>query len=391
MNMKKTILYKVLPLVLVLVVVFSVVIADPLDYWRDREDVFVTYDPEPEPLTRPYPRPITSPMDTSRWDDGTECGFVEEIFEDPRPRALLTGLPIDEEYLYRRPVAVVINNLHRALPQSGITSADIIYEVLAEGDVTRLVGIFQSCIPDKIGPVRSARDSFIDFAFNHDALFVHHGRSPDADARLRNTRIVNLDGMSLGQVFWRDRNYPYWHANSGQRPLEHSSYTGWSRIVPHLDSRNIRNYVNDNPAYGLSFGTVPHFPDAGIANTVVVPFSVPYTRTFVFDPETEKYLVENRDGPLVDAETREQVAVTNILIQITTKRVTGTLGQRTIGTVGTGDGFLAVSGYYRPVRWAKDSHTSPMRWYCMDGQLLTLAPGRTWICVFQNTGTVRFE
>lgn len=387
MKFNKSTVYRILPIVLALVVIFAVVISNPSDYRWDREPAAVEiYEPEPIP-----PHPITDPLFSYRWDDGTDCNFADIIIIDPRPRALLTGLPIEEEYVYRRPIAVVINNLHRALPQSGITSADIIYEVLTEGDVTRLVGIFQSCIPDKIGPVRSARDSFIDFAFNHDALFVHHGRSPDADTRLRNTRITNLDGMSLGQVFWRDRNYPYWHHNSGQRPLEHSSYTSRARIETHLDSRSIRDYVNDNPAYGLNFGTVIPYPDAGIANTVVVPFSVPYTRTFIFDPETGKYLVENRDGPILDAETREQAAVTNILIQITTKRVTGTLGQRTIGTVGEGDGFWAVGGYYRPVRWAKDGHTLPMRWYCMDGQPLILAPGRTWICVFQNTGTVRFE
>jgi len=388
---KKTTLYKLLPLVigLVLAVILTAIIVVAFNSRRGGgEDVFIAYEPEPEPeLLLPT---ITDPMDTSRWDYGTDCSFENDIF-DPRPRALLTGLPIDEEYLYRRPVAVVINNLHRALPQSGITSADIIYEVLTEGDVSRLVGIFQSYIPDKIGPVRSARDSFIDFAFNHDAIFVHHGRSPDADTRLRNTRIVNLDGMTLGRVFWRDRNYPYWHANSGQRPTEHSSYTGWGHIVPHLNAHNIRDYVNDNPAYGFNFGTVPYFPNAGVANTVVVPFSVPYARTFIFDPHTQKYMVENRDGPLLDAETREQAAVTNILIQITTKRVTGTLGQRTIGTVGAGDGFWVVDGHYRHVRWEKDSHTSPMRWYCMDGQPLTLAPGRTWICVFQNTGTITFE
>jgi len=389
MILSKTTLYRILPLVFALVIIFAVVISDPPAYWWDREDAFVAYAPEPAP---PPANPITDTMFSSRWDYGMYCNFADMVIEpeDPGPRALLTGLPIEEEYLDRRPVAVVINNLHRALPQSGITSADIIYEVLTEGDVSRLVGIFQSEIPDKIGPVRSARVSFLDFAFNHDALFVHHGRSPYADTHIRNTRITNLDGMSLGQVFWRDRNYPYWHTNSGQRPLEHSSYTGWGHIVPHLDSRSIRDYVNDNPAYGLNFGTVQDFPGAGIANTVVVPFSVPYTRTFIFDAETGVYLVENRDGAVLDADTRQQAAVTNILIQITTKRVTGALGQRTIGTVGTGDGFLVVGGYYRPVRWEKDSHTSPMRWYTMDGEPLMLAPGRTWICVFQTTGTVRF-
>jgi hypothetical protein len=343
-------------------------------------------EPEPEPEPEPPAPPEPDPYETTRWD------YPEEEPIDPRPRSFLTGLPIEEDYLNRRPIAVVINNIHRAHPQSGITSADIIYEVLAEGDITRLVGIFQSYIPEKIGPVRSARDSFIDFAFNHDAIFVHHGRSPDADTRLRNTRVANLDGMALeGTVFWRDRTYPDWHHNTGSRPLEHSSYTSWQRMFTHIDSRGIRDYINEDFVHGFTFGEVPENPNGGIANSVTVPFSVPYIRTFIFEPETGLYFVEYRDGPLKDAETAEQVTVTNILIQQTTKRVTGSLGQRTIGTVGEGNGFLVTGGTYRPVRWAKDSHTSPMRWYFEDGSPIVLAPGVTWICVFQVTGTVTFE
>jgi len=386
------ILIVALPIAVILIIVSTVAIYNNSVGDYDYTPVFVVDTPTPPEPPKPpeqpiiQPPPLPDPYESMRWD----CPSDE--LRDTRPLSLLTGLHIDEVYLTRRPIAVVINNLFPALPQSGITYADIIYEVLAEGDVTRLVGIFQSHVPEKIGPVRSARDSFVDFAFNHDAIFVHHGRSPDADTRLRNTRITNLDGMALeGTVFWRDRSYPEWHSNTGRRPLEHSSYTSWERITRHMEARSIRDYVNDNPAYGLTFGIVPEYPDAGIAHIVRVPFSVPYTRTFVFDPEAGVYLVENRDGPLKDAETAEQVAVTNILIQLTTKRVTGSLGQRTVGTVGEGAGFLVTSGTYRPVHWAKDSHTSPMRWYFEDGSPLVLAPGVTWICVFQSSGTVVFE
>ena len=379
-----------LPIAVILTAIFTIVIYNVSNgNGDDYTPAFADYVHTPtEPSEAPtiHVPPTIDPYESMRWDDPSE------ELADIRPRSLLTGLPIDEAYLTRRPIAVVINNLFPALPQSGIANADIIYEVLAEGDVTRLVGIFQSYVPEKIGPVRSARDSFVDFAFNHDAIFVHHGRSPDADTRLRNTRITNLDGMALeGTVFWRDRDYPEWHSNTGRRPLEHSSYTSRERIATHMESRSIRDYVNDNPAYGFTFGTVPECPDTGIANIVRVPFSVPYTRTFIFDPEAGVYLVEYRDGALLDAETAEQVAVVNILIQITTKRVTGSLGQRTVGTVGEGTGFWVTGGTYRPVRWAKDSHTTPMRWYLEDGSPLVLAPGTTWICVFQTTGTVTFE
>ena len=316
------------------------------------------------------------------------------------PFSRLTGLPVYEEVLYRRPFAAVINNSSRALPQSGIASADIIYEVLAEGDITRLVGIFQSYVPEKLGPMRSARDYFIDFAFNHDALFIHHGSSPSGYSRINSLRITNLDGMNLeGSVFWRDRTYPYWAFNTGTRPMEHSSYTGSERLFNHLNNRGIRNYwPEDAQAFGFSFAQggarsnpVDMGTEGGQAYAFTVPFSQWYFRRFVFDPDTGLYLAENRHGAHLDAETGEQIAVSNVLIQFTNMRVVDGEGRRTVDTVGEGVGYWISGGRYRPVRWAKDSHTAPMRWYFPDGEPLVLTPGRVWICVFQANGTVVFE
>jgi len=314
------------------------------------------------------------------------------------PFSRLTGLPIYEEYMNRRPFAAVINNSGAALPQSGVGSADIIYEVLAEGDVTRLVGIFQSYIPDKIGPMRSARDYFIDFALNHDALFIHHGSSPGGYSRINTLRITNLDGMALeGTVFWRDRTYPDWAVNTGTRPLEHSSYTGNERLFNHLENRSIRDYWNyDSYDFGFDF-TWPFTrpgeidPEGGQAYTIFVPFSALYFRRFIFDHETGLYMAENRQGSHMDAETGEPVGVTTVLIQFTNMRVIDGVGRRTVDTVGSGPGYMVVSGRYVPVSWVKESHASPTRWYDQHGAPLELEPGRVWICVFQSNGNVVFE
>ena len=311
------------------------------------------------------------------------------------PISRLTGLPICEYDLKRRPFAAVINNSARALPQSGIASADIVYEVLAEGDVTRLVGIFQSYVPEKLGPMRSARDYFIDFAFNHDAVFLHHGASPGGYSRIWTLGATNLDGMALeGSVFWRDRTYPDWAFNTGQRPLEHSSFTGSERLFAHLENRGIRDYWQEDGAFGFNFGaSCPHSNNeaGGQAYVITIPFSQLYFRRFVFDPETGLYLAENRHGAHLDAETGEQVAVGNVLIQLTNMRVVDGVGRRTVDTVGEGAGYLVSGGRYQPVRWAKDSHTSPARWYFQDGTPLVMRPGRVWICVFQANGNVTFE
>ncbi|MCL2372222.1 MAG: DUF3048 domain-containing protein [Defluviitaleaceae bacterium] len=347
-------------------------------------DVFVEAPtPTPLPMLNHYGEIPT----VGRWDEGL---IEENIFR--LPNSFFTGLPIYEEYLHRRPVAVVVNNLLQALPQSGIGYADIIYEVLSEGQVTRLVAIFQSYWPEKIGPVRSARDYFVDFAFNHDAIFVHHGASPSGYGRIRNLRIDSMDGMALeGFTFWRDRTYPEWARNSGTRPLEHSSYTSDERLRQRIYDVNMRDYLGEDPAFGFRFGS-PQQAHSGEALTVTVPFSPGYIRRFIFDESTGLYLVEYPHGALYDAINHQQVSVTNILIQLTSKtHVPGDgAGRRNVHTVGSGRGYLATGGVYFPLLWEKDGHTEPMRWYFEDGTPLTLNPGRTWINVFQSNGVVEF-
>jgi len=314
------------------------------------------------------------------------------------PFSRLTGLPLDEELLYRRPLAMVINNSARAWPHSGLVAADIVYEVLAEGDVTRILAVFQSYIPEKIGPIRSARDYFVDFALNHGALFVHHGGSPGGYSRIRALGVTNIDGIAHeGSVFWRDRSYPYWAANSGTRPLEHSSYTGVERLFNHIYNRGIRDYWREDPdVFGFDFNhshpvAVLDAGSVGQAYIVTVPFSHNYFRRFVFDHESGLYLVENRHGAHIDADTQEQIATSNILVQFANKRVIDAVGRRAVDTIGSGAGYLIYGGRYQLVRWAKDSHDDPMRWYFDDGTPLTLVPGRVWICVFQSNGEVVFE
>ncbi|MCL2198970.1 MAG: DUF3048 domain-containing protein [Defluviitaleaceae bacterium] len=340
---------------------------------------------------------FTPPEDLGHFDEGYED--EEENEEDEIPPyhtfSLLTGLLIHEDYAARRPLAVVVNNIRSSHPQSGIASADIVYEVLSEGDVTRLIAIFQSYFPEKIGSIRSARDYFIDFAFNHDAVFVFHGASPSGHGRIRSTGVTNLDGGQLeGSVFWRDRSFPAWTGNKGQRSREHSSFTGREQIEAHMDAREMRTTIGENPAYGFYFGELAEEMESlGEAKRVVVPFSRNYTRTFIFCEEYGHYLVENNAGAHRDAETEEQVAVKNILIRHTRMNVIAgdVEGRRNVNTVGTGTGYLITGGEHYAVLWEKASHTAPTIWTFEDGTPLTLTPGRTWVCVFQHTGTVQFE
>ena len=121
-----------------------------------------------------------------------------------------------------RAVAVMINNHPKARPQSGLTKADIVYEILAEGDITRFLAVFQSEKPANIGPVRSARDYYIYLAKGLNALYIAHGYSPEAKEILNGNYIDNLNGMVYdGTLFKRSKT----------RRAPHNSYITYENIL----------------------------------------------------------------------------------------------------------------------------------------------------------------
>jgi hypothetical protein len=246
-------------------------------------------------------------------------------------------------------VAVVVNNIRSALPQSGLPYADIIYEVLTEGDVSRLVAIFQSQMPDyRVGPVRSVRCYFADFAMGHDAVMVYHGYSPRGGARVRENMDAFMDGMRLdGTVFWRDRSWPAWTGNTGQRGQEHSSYTSWERINNHMQANSMRDEKREDfidGGFGFTHGEIPEgVTPLQAATQVGIPFSTNYARHFEYIDGS--YLVSRRQGPTRDAESGEQITTQNVLVQLTPMRIYhAESGRRIVDTVGSGTGYLARDG-----------------------------------------------
>ena len=126
---------------------------------------------------------------------------VEPLPDVPTGTNPLTGLPIEPEYEQRRPVAVMLNNLKKAQPQLGNSQADIIYEVPAEGGITRMLAVYQS-LEDvgSIGSIRSARPYYIELALGHDALYVHAGGSPEAYAAENGSRISRSVSSSVSRI-----------------------------------------------------------------------------------------------------------------------------------------------------------------------------------------------
>lgn len=324
-------------------------------------------------------------------------GNLPPVTAPPRPAQstegkavnLLTGLYINAEAAAKRPFAVVIGNSDKALPQSGISQADIFYEVISEGVTTRIIAVFQDFDAAKIGSVRSARHYFLDFAFDHDAIFVHHGASYIGYASIKELKINDIDGMSHDggtktsnfetSTFWRD---PERYGASGMR--EHSSYTNAENLKAQAEKSKFRTDKADGYEGMFDFyEDASNAENAEEALSIKVSYSGTNDARFDYNEFLGVYKRFQQGSQQIDAETGRQLAVTNVLVQITSVKPipNDSEGRRDVTLIGSGTGWLYTNGTKTPVKWSKTSHQSPTEWTFENGEKLTLNKGKTWICV----------
>ena len=318
---------------------------------------------------------------------------------DPEPLYTnpLTGEGTDTDLSARRPVAVMLNNLKKALPQCGISQADIIYEVPAEGGITRMMAVFQSLDGvDTLGSVRSSRPYYVELAAGLDAIYIHAGGSDDAYSAIKNYGVFNIDGVNGpygGTMFWRDA------ARKKNAGFEHSLLTSPERIEKLLSGALSKSRQTHKEGYSLPLSFDKEAAPTGgqSANRISVKFSYYKTGQFTYDPQTETYLVSQQvdklNGPYVDGNNDQQVEVTNVLVLRTDiNQIKGdSAGRLTVRLTGSGSGWFACGGQYIPITWSKDSATAPLRFSTADGQPLTLGVGKTYINIIGNNDPVTFE
>ena len=129
-----------------------------------------------------------------------------------------------------RPIAVMIDNNIDAQPQAGLNDAYMVYEIIVEGGESRLMALFKGVSLDKIGPVRSSRHYFLDYALENDAIYVHYGWSPQAQADIKTLGVNNINGISeTTKEFWRvkDKKSPHNVATSTEKILEIANKKGY--------------------------------------------------------------------------------------------------------------------------------------------------------------------
>ena len=340
---------------------------------QKEEPASKTEESEPIPVEEPAPEP-------------------EPIPEPVGPAGInpLTGLPMEPEYEQNRPAAVMLNNLKKAQPQLGVSMADIIYEVPAEGGITRMLGVYQTLDGvGNLGSIRSARPYYIELAMGHDALYVHAGGSPEAYQDLKSWKVDYIDGVngsaSQSAVFWRD---PERKKNKG---YEHSLLASGETIQSFWDNSKYPKTHQDDYSYLQTFTDDP-LTGGTAAEHIKLYYTSYKTGLFDYDAETGKYLVSQYQAPYVDGNTGEQVGVTNLLILETSiSAISGdTAGRLKVRTTGEGEGTLYRSGQCIPIHWSRSNRDVPFSYTTSDGQPLALGRGNSYVCLI-NPGSSRVE
>jgi hypothetical protein len=269
------------------------------------------------------------------------------------------------------PMAVMIENHPAARPQYGLSYAKVTFESIAEGGVTRFMPLYDGTEGDfRVGPVRSARHYFVDWALGWDAMYVHAGGSPQAAALMAREHAQEANAIgSMGRFFTRDRS----------RSAPHNLFTDMARLN---DIRRVKSLADQIPVFTpWTFADDP--PPEGRGNPdhrAVVDFSsASYRVEWQYDPVGNRYLRWMAGRPHNDAANNQQIAVANVVVM----RVgpVRSLGATRIDfpTVGTGSVTVLRNGMVFEGTWSKGLSRGMLRFLDANGADLPLTVGPTWI------------
>ncbi|MBS4535278.1 DUF3048 domain-containing protein [Clostridium sp. D2Q-14] len=283
----------------------------------------------------------------------------------------LSGIYTEKNKVDRRPVAVMFDNHRNARWQSGLSEAEVLYEFLVEGKITRYMAIYLVNDPEVIGPVRSSRPYFLSAALEYDSLYVHCGGSPEAVEDIEKLNIDNVSCMSeSNDVFYRN--------NEVGKSSPHNLYTNMESIRKYQDEIG---YNLDGDYEAFSFNKEIKSIKGDNAKEVIIDYGLNNITSYKYDDESNLYLRYKDGKPHIDENNNTNLTATNIIIQEANTQVIDEQKRLQIDIIGKGEGYYITNGEYIKITWEKDSRESKTRYYDELGKEIILNPGNTWIQV----------
>ncbi len=286
----------------------------------------------------------------------------------------LTGKVANADLTNRRPIVVMLDNQYYARPQAALSEADIIYEILAEGQITRYMAVFYGNYPDHVGPVRSSRPYFVEKAFEYDPYYVHVGGSMQALSDIRKLGLADIDGLSSG-AFWREK-----HKNA-----PHNMYTSSEVLVKDGNRLGYKSSVDVKFLDFYEDFTVIEGADAAKITFVykepVQTDKIGYFTSYIYNDAEKVYYRYTNGEPHLDEDSKVHLSCTNILVQYAKTVVLDNEGRLDVDLIASGEGKFYTAGKTINVTWQKDSAADMTRFFDQTGNEIKLNPGVTWFQV----------
>ena len=272
-----------------------------------------------------------------------------------------------------RPIAVMIDNHSGAWPQANLNKAYMVYEIVVEGGETRLMALFKGQNLEKIGPVRSSRHYFLDYALENDAIYVHHGWSPQAQSDISSLGVNNINGIQeSSSSFWRvkDKSAPHNLFTSTENIFKIAERKGYSKTS---NKKSILNYVSNEV----------EMPSTAVnATSITIPHSNLQTVKYEYDEQTKTYKRYARNKLQTDYITGEPVTTKNIIITMCenyTLEDSENKGRQGLKNIGTFKGYYITDGKAIEIQCIKNARNEQTVYKDLNGKEIEVNDGNTFV------------
>ena len=287
----------------------------------------------------------------------------------------------------KRPIAVMIDNNVENDEQVGLQDAYLTYEIIVEGGLTRIMAIYKDVDTSVIGPVRSSRHYFLDYALENDAIYAHYGWSKYAENDIKSLEVDNINGL-YDDAFYRDSNIAaphnvftsidnlYLMAEELGYDTTSNSYENLNYVTDKVNLESVDNSINcEEDNCNL---------EGSVLTSIEIPYSNSEVRSYTYDSENGYYLRYMNGIPHTDRDSKEQYHYKNIIIMKVNNTTLDSDGRQDLDTVGTGEGYYITNGYMMPITWEKDSRSGKTRYTYSNGKEIEVSDGNTFIQVMPS-------
>ncbi len=284
-----------------------------------------------------------------------------------------------------RPIAVMIDNHSGAWPQANLNKAYMVYEIVVEGGETRLMAVFKGQNLEKIGPVRSSRHYFLDYALENDAIYVHHGWSPQAQNDITELGVNNINGIQESSSnFWRvkDKSAPHNLFTSTENILKIAERKGYSKTS---NKKSVLNYTTNE---------VNLTTDAIEAKNITIPHSQLQTVRYEYDEQSKTYKRYARNQLQTDYITGEPVTTKNIIITMCenyTLTDSENKGRQGLKNIGTFNGYYITNGKAEKIQCVKSARDAQTIYKDLNGKEIDVNDGNTFVNICPIDANVTIE